>query len=445
MPTLSPLDHAIAALVRGDVEPALRASIGVLATDAYSAGALLVTAKLLGQVGSQAVALGGLRAAVAVAIATSRLALALVAVQEIRQLEVDAGVELDAIARAYCIHSKRLVALRTAPPPPLASAAIMPPRAVELHGSALVAAAEAQLVRATQLATAKYEASDAALSPSVLFSQLNEQNLRTLLDAFTVRYVDSGVAVIEQGADGDEAYVVARGELEVVRAEPGTESSPARNLVLAALGGGALFGEMALLARAPRVASVRTRRPAVLLVTKREALERAALRDANIGNELAAHCKRRMVANLLRTSPALLAVPAEQRPALIERFRTVTFDAGSKLIAQGEEARGLHLIASGCVSVVARDGAESTILATLGPGQLVGEVALVLRRAAGADVVALHPTVTLHLPDEDFLGLIEAHPAILHSLYLLAVSREQANATSVADATMDVTDDSVLV
>ena len=38
------------------------------------------------------------------------------------------------------------------------------------------------------------------------------------------------------------------------------------------------------------------------------------------------------------------------------------------------------------------------VLATLPAGETVGEVALVLRRKANADVIAVHPTVTLFLP-----------------------------------------------
>ena len=52
-----------------------------------------------------------------------------------------------------------------------------------------------------------------------------------------------------------------------------------------------------------------------------------------------------------------------------------------------------------------------------------------LRRKANADVVAVHPTVTLHLPREHFLSLIQEHPAILLGLYTLAVKRDEETST----------------
>jgi cAMP-dependent protein kinase regulator len=203
---------------------------------------------------------------------------------------------------------------------------------------------------------------------------------------------------------------------------------------------------MALLSRAPRAASVVACRPSILLVARRDALEAVAEKRPDVGVELAAHCRRRMVANLVRTSKVLLSVPLKERPALVERFETKVFEKGDKLIVDGKETSGLHLIASGEVAVIGReDGGENFVIATLGVGETVGEVALVLRRKANADVVAVHPTVTLHLPKEDFLDLIRAHPAILAGLYICAVERDDETTSVLATSTMALAEDYDLV
>jgi cAMP-dependent protein kinase regulator len=164
-----------------------------------------------------------------------------------------------------------------------------------------------------------------------------------------------------------------------------------------------------------------------------------------VGVELSAHCRRRMVKNLVRTSPVLIAVSPEERPALVERFETRVFEKGDKLIVAGEDTSGLHLIASGEVAVVGDDGGEPFVISTLGAGDVVGEVALVLRRTANADVVAVHPTVTLHLPRADFMSLIQDHPAILLSLYSLAAARDEETSHVLANDTTSVADDYVLL
>jgi cAMP-dependent protein kinase regulator len=248
-----------------------------------------------------------------------------------------------------------------------------------------------------------------------------------MIEVFEVTTVPAGTIVIEEGTGGAEAYIVARGELEVKRAMDG--ASP---LLLARLTGGALFGEMALLSRAPRAASVVACRPSILLLGRKDALDAVAEREPEVAIELASHCRRRMVQNLVRTSPILSAVRAEERPALVERFETRVYEKGEKLISEGSDATGLHLIASGEVAVIRDEGTEPFVLATLGPGDIVGEVALVLRRPSSADVVAVHPTVTLHLATEKFMSLIREHPTILAELYDLAVKRDDETRSIVA-------------
>jgi cAMP-dependent protein kinase regulator len=292
----------------------------------------------------------------------------------------------------------------------------------------------ALLSKATEiLHTASTEYESAAdterplVTPLPLFSALEKEGLLALISCFEMITVSAGKHVITEGEEGAEAYIVARGELEVRRSV-----SDEQHLSLARLANGALFGEMALLSRAPRVGSVVALRPSILLVARREALEAVAEIRADVGVELAAHCRRRMVANLVRTSPVLLAVPHEERPALVERFETKVYEKGEKIIEEKCDPSGLHLIASGEVAVVGHEeGGEGFVISTLGVGQVVGEVAVVLRRKANADVVAVTPAVTLHLPREDFMGLIREHPAIVASLYLLAVERDEETASAL--------------
>ena len=97
------------------------------------------------------------------------------------------------------------------------------------------------------------------------------------------------------------------------------------------------------------------------------------------------------------------------------------------------------------MAIIGHESGEPFVISTLGAGDVVGEVALVLRRKANADVVAVHPTVTLHLPREDFMRLVREHPAILLSLYVMAVERDEETSSVLATSTTSITEDYVLV
>jgi CRP-like cAMP-binding protein len=424
----SPVDRALALALANEKDTALRWATAIVAADSAMASGLLLTGRLLADLGRLEGAREALEICVARAIDAGQLPLAVAACSDLRTLGADASKHFDAIADAFAAGSARL-GDGGGHPPKLPHADEFHPLASVLTGPALLGKAM-EVVHVARRALEEDVSTRAApptISPQPLFSSITREGLRAMIEVFEVSTVPQGTVVIEEGTGGAEAYIVARGELEVKRTME--NGAP---LTLARLTGGALFGEMALLSRAPRAASVVACRPSILLLGRKDALDAVAEREPEVAIELASHCRRRMVQNLVRTSPILSAVRAEERPALVERFETRVYEKGEKLISEGSNATGLHLIASGEVAVIRDEGNEPFVLATLGPGDIVGEVALVLRRPSSADVVAVHPTVTLHLATEKFMSLIREHPTILAELYDLAVKRDDETRSIVA-------------
>jgi putative peptide zinc metalloprotease protein len=97
-----------------------------------------------------------------------------------------------------------------------------------------------------------------------LFRDLSPGEIDLLLTRLVPMSVQQDEVVIRQGESGERFYVVRRGELEVER----------DGQVLAGLGPGDAFGEIALLLDVPRTATVVARRPTMLL-----ALEARDFRD----------------------------------------------------------------------------------------------------------------------------------------------------------------------
>ncbi len=418
------VDRALACLIGGDRDGALRWAAARLTAAPGDAVALLVCSRLLAQDGDSELGKSGLAAAVSLAVDAGNLAVAVAACRELKELGADASAHYARAAAAFARGSDRL-APRSPAPPAMGGAAAEP-----LPASAMPDAA-VQAVRAAVTAVeqaGRPAAGPPKVAPQLLFSSLDADGLRAMMEVFDVTYVGTGSVLIEQATIGAEAFVVARGELDVRRVKP-----DGSDLLLARLGAGALFGEMALLSRAPRAASVIASRPSLILVAQQAMLDRVAEQHPQVGHEFAAHCRGRMISNLVRTSPIFAAVDQSERLSIMYRFVTRTFETGQRLITQGDETDGLHMIASGEVEVIHHeDGDEALHIAELGVGDVVGEMGLVLRRPANADVVAKVPTVTLHLPRDGFFDLVKEHPAVLGQLYALAVQRDEETASLVA-------------
>ena len=415
------VDHALHHLIDADSDGALSWSAARVADQPDDVVAALLCARILGARGRTEAAVAGLRAVATLAIEAGNLAVAVAACCEQRALGEDAASQYAAVAAAFSRGSPRLAPRPAAPP------AMGPPAAVtELPREGLIEAAEKALAKVRERAVASDPTQP--VGPQLLFSSLDAVGLQAMIEVFEVSYVASGSVLIQQGTVGSEAFVVVRGELDVRREKDGEEF-----ILLARLGAGALFGEMALLSRAPRAASVIASRPSIVLVATQAALDAVAEKQPQVGVEFAAHCRGRMVSNLVRTSSLFEAIDANERLSLMYRFVTRTYEKGQRLITQGQQTDGLHLIASGEVEVRYQDAEGETLhLADLSVGDVVGEMGLVLRRPANADVLAKVPTITLHLPRDGFFDLVKEHPAVLGQLYALAVRRDEETTSLVA-------------
>jgi CRP/FNR family transcriptional regulator, cyclic AMP receptor protein len=105
--------------------------------------------------------------------------------------------------------------------------------------------------------------------------------------------------------------------------------------------------------------------------------------------------------------PCFAALPSAARAALADAFEEVVVLAGEKLASQGDFAYQVFAIIEGS----ARVEQEEKALAMLGPGDLFGEVGLLLTGRRTATVVAETPMVVLALFDQPFRRLSKEYPA----------------------------------
>jgi CRP/FNR family transcriptional regulator, cyclic AMP receptor protein len=111
--------------------------------------------------------------------------------------------------------------------------------------------------------------------------------------------------------------------------------------------------------------------------------------------------------------PPLAALPAEVRGELAEPFDEVHVPAGERIASQGDFAYELFAIVDGTARVE-QDGA---VVATLGPGDLFGEIGLMLTGRRTAAIVAETPMQLLALFEQTFRRLSREHPELAEAVH----------------------------
>ncbi len=91
-----------------------------------------------------------------------------------------------------------------------------------------------------------------------------------------------------------------------------------------------------------------------------------------------------------------------------------SYSAGATIMAQGDAGVGLYVIKSGKVRIIQAnnpDRAEEE-LGTAGPGEVLGEMALLDDLPRSASIVAVEDVTTLVLPVWEFRAALRNHPDI---------------------------------
>ncbi|MEW6338695.1 MAG: cyclic nucleotide-binding domain-containing protein [Acidobacteriota bacterium] len=118
------------------------------------------------------------------------------------------------------------------------------------------------------------------------------------------------------------------------------------------------------------------------------------------------------------------------RPALEELLSStsvLSYNAGDVIMFEGAPGTSMFLIADGRVEVHTRDTAGMPlVLATLGPGEFFGEVAMLTGRPRTATVVALDRVTVVETSREDVDRLVASYPEVREVIERFLVERAQA-------------------
>ncbi|MGW6446136.1 Crp/Fnr family transcriptional regulator [Lentzea sp. NPDC055074] len=100
------------------------------------------------------------------------------------------------------------------------------------------------------------------------------------------------------------------------------------------------------------------------------------------------------------------------------------YPAGTVIMCEGDPGGWALVVTSGHVKVVAvTPGGYDAVLAVRGPGDVLGEMAVMDGARRSASVVAIDPVTALWLSAKAFLGVVDAEPAVSAALVRIITAR----------------------
>ncbi len=342
---------------------------------------------------------------------------------------------LFATLRRLHVRGVRAKAGKLPVPPPL-----QPRAAVPAGGSAtelLALDVPARLTRATEIACDLGPAGPPVHPlPMPLFSELAEEAFLETVKKLSYRRLGTGATLLVEGEPGDSLFIVVSGQITVSKG--GSE--------LATLGSGSVLGEMAIITGAPRSATAVAKTDVEVFELLRRDVEQLAREKPSVAEELVTYARKRLVANVLRTSALFSRFGEEDRYALLDRFLRRAHAPGTDIITQGAAGEGLHVIVTGEVQVsVRKDEGEPLVVANLGAGEVFGEISLLHDRPTTATVTARGQVTTLFLPKTAFMELVAQNPAVRDYLATLGEGRLEASRKAAAETEVIDADDLIVL
>ena len=226
------------------------------------------------------------------------------------------------------------------------------------------------------------------------FDDLDEDVLSDIAGRVEIVSVGDGQAVFRRGDEADAFFVVRSGTIRI----EDEDREHGDTIVLTTLGRGDAFGELGLLGSAPRAATARAVGRTTLFRVDKPSFDRLLADDITaptFAPTMQAYAE-------LRTLPVFRGLSTADLALVLDHGSWVSVAPGEIMIEQGEPGDAFYAIGTGQADVV-RDG---VMVASLGPGEYFGEVALLTDEPRNATVSAHTPSRVFRLDREGFTQVV---------------------------------------
>ena len=133
--------------------------------------------------------------------------------------------------------------------------------------------------------------------------------------------------------------------------------------------------------------------------------------------------------NIIGQVPLFDGLDEAQQSALQSKMGRTTLRRGETLFDEGDLGDRLYIITEGKVKLghTSNDGRES-LLAVLGPGEIIGELTLFDPGPRSTTATAVSPATLLYLDHQDLMAILDSNPTLAkHMLRALAQRLRRTN------------------
>jgi ABC-type lipoprotein export system ATPase subunit/CRP-like cAMP-binding protein len=184
---------------------------------------------------------------------------------------------------------------------------------------------------------------------------VSERDLADVSARLEPQVLSAGSIVFEQGDEADRFYIVIRGSLDVVR----TRGDGSRD-VIAVLGPGQYFGEIALLQGKPRNSTIRVTQgsDASVLALDADIFRRLVADNALAQDAIAMVMRQRMTAETVhQVLPPSQDARVNDIAGQLERF---SYAPGDTILGSGDSMTRFFVVTEGAVDVMSDTGEETS-------------------------------------------------------------------------------------
>jgi subfamily B ATP-binding cassette protein HlyB/CyaB len=236
-----------------------------------------------------------------------------------------------------------------------------------------------------------------------ILSVFTRDELERLAAAIETRFCAFGDSVCHAGDAADGLYVIKSGSVRVFSEEHGKETS------MGVRKAGEVFAEIAMLRSSRHELSVRASLKSELWFIPRSAIEAVITRNPAalefVSNYVAISSAGGLMARLFDLRGK---VSKDELEEFVRSVGVKRVSAGKEILKQdARDDRRLYVVRQGKVRVVHHDAGADHVLATLGPGEIFGEKASLMRQEQPATVIAATDATLLVIPEKTAHFILE--------------------------------------